>query len=101
MNVPGPELIAYVGAALCVVGALGAAVGPKRSDPVVKALNLEVSGVGICLLFLAFNHMLALLTYVAVGAFATPILLRAILRVEASGSDREDIEGVQRDQTPR
>jgi len=101
VSVPDPEVIACVGGALCVLGTLGAAVGPKRHDPVVKSLNLEVAGVGICLLFLAFNHMLALLTYVAVGAFATPILLRAILRVEASGRDRENIEGVQRDQTPR
>ncbi len=81
--VSDPEALLYAGAFMVLAGTAGAAIGPARSDPVVKALNLDVAAVGICLIFLAFNHLLALLTYIAVGAFATPILMRAILRVEA------------------
>ncbi|WP_148688668.1 MULTISPECIES: EhaE family protein [unclassified Methanopyrus] len=91
------EVILYTGAFMIVVGTLGAAIGPARSDPVVKSLNLELATVGVCLVFLAFNHLLALITFIAVGAFATPILMRAILRVEASERDREALEGSERD----
>ncbi|MEO2240947.1 MAG: EhaE family protein [Euryarchaeota archaeon] len=78
-----PELTLYAGSFMVLAGVAGAAIGPARSDPVVKALNLDLASTGICLIFLAFNHTLALITYIAVGAFATPILMRAILRVEA------------------
>ncbi|WP_456481350.1 EhaE family protein [Methanopyrus sp.] len=87
----------YTGVFMIIIGTLGAAIGPARSDPVVKSLNLELATVGVCLIFLAFNHLLALITFIAVGAFATPILMRAILRVEASERDREAVKGYERD----
>lgn len=77
----------YTGIFLAVIGTLAACWGPGVNDPVVRTLNTEVASVGVSLILLCYNHMLALLTLIATSVVCTLILLRAISRLEEIGAD--------------
>ena len=50
-------------------------------------LAIEVASVGVCLVLLCYNHVLALLTLLATTVIITLILFRAIIRLEEMGAD--------------
>jgi len=77
----------YMGCILTIVGSLATVWGPGVSDPIVRTLNTEVPSIGISLILLTYNHMLALLTFFATTVFISLILLRAITRLEEIGSE--------------
>lgn len=76
------ELWFYSGAVLLILGTLGTILGPNVKDPLVRTINTEVAGIGISLIFLTYNHTLALLTFIAATTITTLVLLRAIIRLE-------------------
>ena len=76
----------YTGCILLVVGSIGTVIGPGVKDPIVRTLNTEVAAVGVSMIFLTYNHTIALLTFVAATVIMTMILLRAIVRLEEMGA---------------
>ena len=72
----------YTGCILTILGSIATVIGPGVKDPVVRTLNTEVAAVGVSMIFLTYNHTLALLTFVASTLIITMILLRAIVRLE-------------------
>ena len=81
------QLFFYFGIILTIVGSLATAWGPGVKDPIVRTFNTEVASVGVCLILLSYNHILALLTLVATTVVITLILFRAIIRLEEMGAD--------------
>lgn len=81
------QLFFYLGIFLAIVGSLATAWGPGVKDPIVRTFNTEVASLGICLILLSYNHVLALLTLVATTVVITLILFRAIIRLEEMGAD--------------
>ncbi|MGL4670507.1 MAG: EhaE family protein [Methanobacteriaceae archaeon] len=77
----------YLGCFITILGAMATVFGPGVKDPIVRTINTEVAAIGISLIFLTYNHTLALLTFVAATVFITLILLRAIMRLEEMGAD--------------
>ena len=77
----------YTGVLLTILGSLGTAIGPGVKDPLVRALNTEIAAVGVSLIFLTYNHTIALVTYIAATTIITMILLRAIVRLEEVGAE--------------
>jgi len=77
----------YTGCVLVILGSIATVVGPGVKDPLVRTLNTEIPAVGVSLIFLTYNHTLALLTFIAATAVITLILLRAIVRLEELGVD--------------
>jgi energy-converting hydrogenase A subunit E len=77
----------YTGVALVIIGSIGTAIGPGVKDPIIRTLNTEVPAVGVSLIFLTYNHTIALLTFVAATTIITMILLRAIVRLEEMGAE--------------
>ena len=61
-------------------------IGPGVKDPIVRTLNTEIAAVGVSMIFLTYNHTIALLTFVAATVIITMILLRAIVRLEEMGA---------------
>ncbi|MEN6290716.1 MAG: EhaE family protein [Methanobacterium sp.] len=76
----------YTGCALVILGSIGTVIGPGVKDPIVRTLNTEVVAVGVSMIFLTYNHTIALLTFVAATVIMTMILLRAIVRLEEMGA---------------
>jgi energy-converting hydrogenase A subunit E len=76
----------YTGCALTLLGSVGTVIGPGVKDPIVRTLNTEIAAVGVSMIFLTYNHTLALLTFVAATVITTMILLRAIVRLEEMGA---------------
>jgi energy-converting hydrogenase A subunit E len=76
----------YTGCLLTVLGAIGTVIGPGVKDPIVRTLNTEIAAVGISMIFLTYNHTIALLTFVASTLIITMILLRAVIRLEEMGA---------------
>jgi len=76
----------YTGAALLILGSVGTVIGPGVKDPVVRTLNTEIAAVGVSMMFLTYNHVIALLTFIASTVIITMILLRAIIRLEEMGA---------------
>lgn len=76
----------YSGCILLVLGTIGTLIGPGVKDPLIRALNTEVAAIGISLVFLTYNHTIALLTYIAASVIITMILLRAVARLEEMGA---------------
>mgnify|MGYP000918038544 CR=1 FL=1 len=72
----------YTGCALMILGSIATVIGPGVKDPVIRTLNTEVAAVGVSMIFLTYNHTIALLTFVASTLIITMILLRAIVRLE-------------------
>jgi len=75
----------YAGAALVVIGSIATVAGPGVRDPIVRILNTEIPSVGVSLIFLTYNHTLALLTFIAATTIMTLVLLRAVIRLEEMG----------------
>jgi len=76
----------YTGCALTILGSIGTVIGPGVKDPIVRILNTEIVAVGVSLIFLTYNHTIALLTFVAATVIMTMILLRAVVRLEEMGA---------------
>jgi energy-converting hydrogenase A subunit E len=81
------EILFYTGCILAVLGSLAAVAGPGVKDPIVRIFNTEIAAIGVSLIFLIYNHTLALMTFIAATAVITLILLRAITRLEEMGAD--------------
>ena len=81
------QLFFYFGIFLAILGSLATAWGPGVKDPIVRTFNTEVASIGVCLVLLSYNHVLALLTLVATTVVITLILFRAIIRLEEMGAD--------------
>ncbi|MCG2828398.1 EhaE family protein [Methanothermobacter sp. K4] len=75
----------YAGAALVIIGSIATVTGPGVRDPIVRILNTEIPAVGVSLIFLTYNHTLALLTFIAATTIMTLVLLRAVIRLEEMG----------------
>lgn len=76
----------YTGCALTLLGSIGTVIGPGVKDPIVRTLNTEIAAVGVSMIFLTYNHTIALLTFVAATVIITMILLRAVVRLEEMGA---------------
>ena len=81
------NLFFYVGIFLAIVGSLATAWGPGVKDPIIRTFNTEVASIGVCLVLLTYNHVLALLTLLATTVVITFVLFRAIIRLEEMGAD--------------
>ena len=77
----------YTGCALVILGSIATVIGPGVKDPLVRTLNTEIPAVGVSLIFLTYNHTIALLTFIAATSIITLILLRAIVRLEEMGAE--------------
>jgi energy-converting hydrogenase A subunit E len=77
----------YTGCALVIIGSIATVIGPGVKDPLVRTLNTEIPAVGVSLIFLTYNHTIALVTFIAATAIITLILLRAIVRLEEMGAE--------------
>jgi energy-converting hydrogenase A subunit E len=77
----------YTGVLLVILGSIGTAIGPGVKDPLIRTLNTEVAAMGISLIFLTYNHTIALLTFIAASVIIMMILLRALVRLEEMGAD--------------
>ncbi|MDK2929677.1 MAG: energy-converting hydrogenase subunit [Methanococcus sp.] len=75
-------LTLYVGYFLLIIGTVGAVIGPLTKDPFKRFLNIEVPAIGVCLIFLAYNQTLALMTFLGVNAILTLVLVRTIIKNE-------------------
>ena len=76
----------YTGCALLILGSIGTVIGPGVKDPIVRVLNTEIVAVGVSMIFLTYNHTIALLTFIAATVIMTMILLRAVVRLEEMGA---------------
>ncbi len=81
------QMLFYTGCILAIIGSVATVIGPGVKDPIVRTFNTEVAAVGVSLIFLVYNHTLAVMTFVAATAVITLILLRAITRLEEMGAD--------------
>ena len=77
----------YCGCLLAIIGSLGSIWGPKVEDPVVRTLNTEVVVIGVSLILLCFNHLLATLTFMTTSIVILLLLLRVISRLEEMEAD--------------
>jgi energy-converting hydrogenase A subunit E len=77
----------YTGCILVIVGSLATVMGPGVKDPVVRTINTEIPAVGISMIFLTYNHTIALVTFIAATAIITLVLLRAVVRLEEMGAE--------------
>jgi energy-converting hydrogenase A subunit E len=76
----------YSGCLIAILGSLATVWGPGVNDPVVRTLNTEIAAIGVSLILLSFNHILALLTFIVASVVVTLILLRLITRLEEMGA---------------
>ncbi|MCK9150741.1 EhaE family protein [Methanobacterium alcaliphilum] len=82
-----PQIWFYTGCILVIFGSIATVAGPGVKDPIVRILNTEIPAIGVSLIFLTYNHTLALLTYIAATTIITLILLRAVIRLEDMGAE--------------
>ena len=87
MPVISVSLFFYFGIFLAIVGSIATAWGPGVNGPVIRTFNTEVASIGVCLVLLCYNHVLALLTLLATTVIITLILFRAIIRLEEMEAD--------------
>ncbi|QYZ78406.1 DUF2107 domain-containing protein [Methanofollis formosanus] len=69
----------YLGLAVLVIGTLAAA-RPRPHTYLSRMISLEIPAWGLLLVMLAYNETLALLTFIAVTAISTFVLVRVIER---------------------
>jgi len=69
----------FLGISLIIIGALSVAF-PGKNTYLVRIINLEIPAMGLLLIFLIFNETLALLTFIAVTAISTFVLVRVTER---------------------
>ena len=81
------QLFFYLRIFIAIVGSLATALGPGVNDSIVRTFNTEVASIGVCLVLLSYNHVLALLTLLATTVIISLILFRAIIRLEEMGAD--------------
>ena len=86
------SLFFYFGIFLAIVGSIATAWGPGVNDPIVRTFNTEIASIGVCLVLLCYNHVLALLTLLATTVIISLILFRAIIRLEEMGADVGGLE---------
>lgn len=86
------EIFLYSGFALAILGSIATVIGPGVRDPIVRTFNTEVAAIGLSLILLTYNHLLALFTFVATTTIVTLILFRAITRLEEINSIEMDYE---------
>ena len=72
-----PELV--LGFAILFIGVIAAAF-PRPKTYLSRLINLEIPAWGLLLIMLAYNEAIALLTFVAVTAIATFVLVRVMER---------------------
>jgi len=77
----------YTGCILVIVGSIATVIGPGVKDPIIRIINTEIPAVGISMIFLTYNHTIALVTFIAATAIVTLVLLRAIVRLEEMGAE--------------
>ena len=77
----------YTGCILVIVGSIATVIGPGVKDPIIRTINTEIPAVGISMIFLTYNHTIALVTFIAATAIITLILLRAVVRLEEMGAE--------------
>jgi len=77
----------YLGIILSVVGSLAVVWGPGVKDPIIRLINTEIPSVGVSLIFLSYNHTLAVITFIGTTMVITLILFRAVTRLEELGAD--------------
>lgn len=77
----------YTGCILVIVGSIATVIGPGVKDPVVRTINTEIPAVGVSMIFLTYNHTIALVTFIAATAIVTLVLLRAVVRLEEMGAE--------------
>lgn len=68
-----------LGCIILVIGVVAAA-DPKPKTPLIRLINVEIPAWGLLLIMLSFNETLALMTFIAVTAIATFILVRVLER---------------------
>jgi len=81
------SLFFYFGIFLAIIGGIAPAWGPGVNDLIVRRFDAVVASIGVCLVFLYYNHVLALLTLIATTVIISLILFRAIIRLEEMGAD--------------
>ena len=81
------EIFFYSGCILAILGSLATLAGPGVKDPIVRIFNTEIAAIGVSLIFLSYNHTLAIMTFIAATAVITLILFRAVTRLEEMGAD--------------
>ena len=81
------EIFFFTGCLLAILGSIATVAGPGVNDPIVRTFNTEIAAIGVSLIFLVYNHTLALMTFVAATTVITLVLLRAITRLEEMGAD--------------
>ena len=76
-----PEFI--LGCIILIVGVIAAGF-PREKTYLARLIHLEIPGFGLLLIMLAYDEMLALLTFIGVTAISTFVLVRVIERKEAA-----------------
>lgn len=72
-----PELV--LGLAVLIIGAVAAAF-PRPKTYLSRIISLEIPGWGLLLVMLAYDETLALLTFIAVTAISTFVMVRVAER---------------------
>ncbi|HJJ99060.1 MAG TPA: DUF2107 family protein [Methanocorpusculum sp.] len=78
----GIEYIYIIGCVLLLVGAAATAY-PRDTTYLTRLINMEVAEFGLVFIMLAFDEMLALVTFIAVNIVTTLIFVRLIEKREA------------------
>ncbi|WOF15941.1 DUF2107 domain-containing protein [Methanoplanus sp. FWC-SCC4] len=72
-----PEFL--LGLGILLIGVIGASF-PQPKTYINRLINLEISGFGLLLIMLAYDETLALLTFIAVTAITTFVIVRVLER---------------------
>ncbi|MDG6256088.1 MAG: DUF2107 family protein [Methanomicrobiaceae archaeon] len=73
----------FLGIAILVIGTAAAAF-PRPRTYLTRLINLEIPAWGLLLIMLSFDETLALLTFVAVTAISTFVIVRVVERRNAA-----------------
>jgi energy-converting hydrogenase A subunit E len=76
-----PEFI--LGCIILIIGVIAAGF-PREKTYLSRLINLEIPAFGLLLIMLAYDEALALMTFIAVTAVSTFVLMRVIERREAA-----------------
>ncbi|TAJ44093.1 EhaE family protein [Methanofollis fontis] len=72
-----------LGLAVLIIGAVAAAF-PRPKNYLTRIINLEIPAWGLLLVMLAYDETLALLTFIAVTAISTFVMIRVVERRKAA-----------------
>ena len=76
-----PEFI--LGCIILIIGVIAAGF-PREKTYLTRLINLEIPAFGLLLIMLAYDEMFAIMTFIAVTAISTFVLMRVIERKEAA-----------------